>query len=46
MRASHLDVVHEAQVAYGVEAGKVRPAVPSASRIMSRITLFDGLSVT
>jgi hypothetical protein len=33
LRVSHLDVVHEAQVAYGWEAGKIRPPVPSASRI-------------
>lgn len=33
MKASHLDVVQEAQAAYGWEAGKIRPPVPSASRI-------------
>ncbi len=33
MRVSHMDVVHEAQIAYGWEAGKLRPAIPSASRI-------------
>jgi hypothetical protein len=33
LKVSHLDVVHEAQAAYGWEAGKIRPPVPSASRI-------------
>jgi len=33
MRVSQLDVLPEAQLAYGWEAGKVRPPVPSASRI-------------
>ncbi len=33
LRLSHLDVVQEAQVAYGWQPGRVRPPVPSASRI-------------
>jgi len=33
LKVSHLDVVHEAQAAYGAESGKIRPPVPSASRI-------------
>jgi hypothetical protein len=33
LKVSHLDVVQEAQAAYGHEAGKIRPPVPSASRI-------------
>jgi hypothetical protein len=33
LRASHLDVVPEAQVAYGWQPGKIRPPIPSASRI-------------
>jgi hypothetical protein len=33
LKASHLDVVQEAQAAYGRETGKIRPPVPSASRI-------------
>jgi hypothetical protein len=33
LRVSHLDVLHDAQAAYGWEAGKIRPPVPSASRI-------------
>jgi hypothetical protein len=33
LKSSHLDVVQEAQAAYGAEAGKIRPPVPSASRI-------------
>ncbi len=33
LRASHLDVLHEAQAACGWAAGKIRPPVPSASRI-------------
>jgi hypothetical protein len=33
LKVSHLDVVQEAQTAYGWEAGKVRPPIPSASRI-------------
>lgn len=33
MKISHLEVVHEAREAYGWEKGRVRPAVPSASRI-------------
>ena len=33
LKVSHLEVVHEAQAAYGWEAGKIRPPVPSAARI-------------
>ncbi len=33
LRTSQLDVVHTALEAYGRERGRVRPAVPSASRI-------------
>jgi len=33
LRVSHLDVVQEAQAAYGRQPGKIRPPVPSASRI-------------
>ena len=33
LKASHLDVVQDAQAAYGRESGKIRPPVPSASRI-------------
>jgi hypothetical protein len=33
LKVSYLDVVHEAQAAYGWEQGKIRPPVPSASRI-------------
>jgi len=33
LRVSHLDVVQDAQVSYGWQAGSVRPPVPSASRI-------------
>jgi hypothetical protein len=33
LKVSHLDVLQEAQAAYGGEAGKIRPPVPSASRI-------------
>ncbi len=33
LRASHLDVLQDAQTTYGWAAGKIRPPVPSASRI-------------
>jgi hypothetical protein len=33
LKVSHLDVVHEAREAYGWEAGRIRPPVPSAARI-------------
>lgn len=33
MRVSQLDMVHEAQEAYGWAAGRIRPPVPSAARI-------------
>ena len=33
LKTSHLDVVHEAQTAYGWAPGKIRPPVPSASKI-------------
>jgi hypothetical protein len=33
LKVSHLEVVHEAREAYGWEAGRIRPAVPSAARI-------------
>jgi hypothetical protein len=33
LRVSQLDVVQEAQISYGWQAGRIRPPVPSASRI-------------
>jgi hypothetical protein len=33
LRVSHVDIVREAQFAYGWQPGKIRPPVPSASRI-------------
>ncbi len=33
LKVSHVDVVPEAQTAFGGETGKIRPSVPSAARI-------------